>query len=136
VELYAVLIGSPSAERRARDGRELLERGFSRYVRATLVGEGAVYGHAAVRGRPGTSVPYGVAGALQAPIRIGGGPITEVVTAQRTVAAPVSAGQVVGSVTLRQAGHVVGRRDLVAARGAGGPTIWDRIRSGIEAVLP
>jgi D-alanyl-D-alanine carboxypeptidase (penicillin-binding protein 5/6) len=136
VELYAALIGSPSAEERTRDGRELLERGFSRYARATLVGEGAVYGHAAVEGRPGTSVPYRVAAALQAPLRIGGGPVTEVVTAQRTVAAPVAAGQVLGSVTLRQAGRVLGRRDLVAARAAGGPTIWDRIRSGLGAVLP
>jgi D-alanyl-D-alanine carboxypeptidase (penicillin-binding protein 5/6) len=136
VELYAASIGSPSAEARALDGRQLLELGFSRYARATLVAEGAVYGRATLDGRPGTTVPYRIAAALQAPLRIGGEPVTEVVTAQRRLDPPVQEGEVVGSVTLRQGDHVLGRRDLVAARAAGGPSVWDRIRSGLEALLP
>jgi D-alanyl-D-alanine carboxypeptidase (penicillin-binding protein 5/6) len=136
MELYTAVIGAPSAQARARDGRLLLDWGFSRYARAALVGEGAVYGRAPVQGRPGTSVPYVAAGAVNAPIRLGGPPVTETIAAPRQLAPPVRAGQVLGSVTVRQGATVLGRRDLVAATGAGGPSLWDRVRSGFEALVP
>lgn len=135
VELYVAAIGSPSSGARARDAERLLEWGFSRYASATLLPDGAVLGRAPVAGRPGVSVPYRVASALRAPIRLGV-PVTEMLVAPVQVSPPVAAGQVLGTVTLRQGAHVLGRRDLVAARGASEPGLWDRLRSGVEALVP
>ena len=38
--------------------------------------------------------------------------------------------------TVLQDGHVIGRSPLVAAEGAGSPSIWDRVRAGVEALVP
>jgi hypothetical protein len=52
------------------------------------------------------------------------------------VRAPVMAGQPLGTVSVLQDGHVIGRSPLVAAQGAGSPSIWDRVRAGVEALVP
>jgi D-alanyl-D-alanine carboxypeptidase (penicillin-binding protein 5/6) len=135
VGLYAALIGSPSAAARARDGRRLLDWGFAQYARATVVSEGAVLGRVPVQGRPGTTVPYRVASALSAPLRLGA-PLTQRVVVPAQVPAPVTAGQALGLVSVSQNGHVVGRGPLVAAESAGSPGLWDRLRAGVEALIP
>lgn len=134
-ELYAALIGAPSASARAREGQQLLDYGRSQYATATLIPEGAVFGSVPVDDRPGTSVPYRAASPLVAPLRLGE-PVTETVTAPPEIDAPVAEGQVVGSVTLRQGERVLGRRDLVAAESAGEPSVWDRVRAGVEELVP
>ena len=134
-ELYAALIGAPTASARARDGLSLLDYGRSRYAAATLIQEGAVFGRVPVDERPGTSVPYRAAAPLVAPLRLGE-PVTETLTAPPEIEAPVAEGQVIGSVTLRQGERVLGRRDLVATEAAGEPSVWDRVRAGVEALVP
>ena len=134
-ELYAALIGSPSEAARARDGERLLELGRAGYAPATLIAEGAVFGRVPVDDRPGTAVAYRAAAPLVAPLRLGQ-PVTETVSAPPEIEAPVVEGQVIGSVTLRQGERVLGRRDLVAAEGAGEPGVWDRVRAGFEALAP
>jgi hypothetical protein len=52
------------------------------------------------------------------------------------VKGPVSVGQVLGTVTLRQGSHILGRRNLVAERSADGPGLWDHIRSGLGNLIP
>lgn len=135
VTLYVSIIGSPSSEARARDAERLLGWGFSQYARGTLVSGDAVLGSAPVDDRPGVSVPYRAASALTAPIRLGR-PLTQTLVAPTEVRAPVSAGEVIGSITLRQGDHVVGRRDLVATEGAGSPGLWDHLRAGLGALVP
>jgi D-alanyl-D-alanine carboxypeptidase (penicillin-binding protein 5/6) len=134
-ELYLALIGSPSEEARARDGMELLDLARAGYAPATLIGEGAVVGEAPVRDRPGTSVEYRAAAPLVAPLRLGV-PVTETVEAPAEIVAPVEEGQVIGRITVRQGDRVLGRRDLVAAESAGEPSVWDRVRAGVEALVP
>jgi D-alanyl-D-alanine carboxypeptidase len=134
-QLYAALIGASSAAARARDGLRLLDYGRSQYAPATLIPEGAVFGRVPVDDRPGTSVAYRAAAPLVAPLRLGE-PVTETVTAPPEIEAPVDEGQVVGNVTLRQGDRVLGRRDLVAAEAAGEPSVWDRVRAGVEALVP
>ena len=80
-------------------------------------------------------MPYRAASPLVAPLRLGE-PVTETVTAPPEIDAPVAEGQVVGSVTLRQGERVLGRRDLVAAESAGEPSVWDRVRAGVEELVP
>lgn len=136
VSLYAAIIGAPSAEARAREGKRLLDWGFSRYARATLLPADAAYGRLPVEGRPGVSVPYRASAGLSAALRLGGEPVTQALVAPPRLRAPIAAGQVLGSVTLRQGDRVLGRRELVAMTGAGSPTLWDRVRTGVEALVP
>jgi D-alanyl-D-alanine carboxypeptidase (penicillin-binding protein 5/6) len=134
-ELYLALIGASSEPARAEGGLDLLRYGRARYAPATLIAEGAVFGRVPVDDRPGTSVEYRAAAPLVAPLRLGV-PVTETIAAPPEIAAPVEEGQVIGSVTVRQGGRVLGRRDLVAAESAGEPGIWDRVRAGVEALVP
>jgi D-alanyl-D-alanine carboxypeptidase (penicillin-binding protein 5/6) len=135
VELYAAMIGSPGAAARARDGERLLDWGFSHYARATLIPGDATLARIPVDDRPGTSVPVRVAGELSGSLRLGE-PVTQTLVAPTEVTAPVDAGEVLGTVTVRQGERVVGRRELVAAEAAGEPSLWDRVRSGVEALVP
>jgi serine-type D-Ala-D-Ala carboxypeptidase (penicillin-binding protein 5/6) len=135
VQLYAALIGAPSSAARARDAARLLDWGFAQYARATLLPDGAVIGRAPVQRRPGRSVPYRARAGLAGPIRLGQ-PVTARVVAPTGLRAPVEEGQVVGRIALVQGGRVIGRRDLVAAEGAGEPSLWDRVRAGMRALVP
>jgi D-alanyl-D-alanine carboxypeptidase len=135
VEMYAALIGSPSDAARARDAERLLDWGFSHYARATLVPADATLARIPVDDRPGTTVPVGVDRDLEAPLRLGE-PVTQELVAPTEVTAPVEAGEVLGTVTVRQGERVVGRRDLVATEAAGEPSLWDRVRAGVEALVP
>ncbi len=134
-ELYAAIIGEPSSYARARDAKRLLDWGFSRYARAALLTRGAVLGTVPVDGRPGVSVPYRAAAALDAPVRLGR-PLARTIVVPAEVQGPVREGQVLGSVTYRQGSHLLGRRDIVAAKGADGPGIWDHLRNGVENLIP
>jgi hypothetical protein len=62
--------------------------------------------------------------------------ITQTLVAPVEVRGPVEAGQVLGTVTLRQGDHVLGRRDLVATRAEDGPGLWDHVRSGVGNLFP
>ncbi len=135
VELYVALIGAPSSAARAQGAKRLLDYGFSQYASADLVAAGTVFGRVPVAGRPGREVPYRASRSLRAPIRIGQ-PVTETIAAPTQVSAPVDQGEAVGTVTLRQGAHVLGTRELVAAESAGAPGIWDRVRSGLGALVP
>lgn len=135
VELYAAIIGAPSSRARALDAKRLLDWGFSQYARATLVPAGAVLGRVPVAGRPGVEIPYRASAPMNAPIRLGQA-ISQILVAPADVRAPIRAGQVLGTVTVSQGDHVLARRDLVAARGADPPGLWDHVRAGIGNLLP
>ncbi len=135
VQLYVALIGAPSAAARARGGRRLVDWGFSQYSRATVVPAGATLGRVPVQGRPGTSVPYRASSAVTAPLLLSA-PVSERVVVPAQVRAPVTAGQPLGLVSVLQNGHVIGRGPLVAAESAGSPSLWDRLRAGVEALVP
>ena len=134
-ELYAVLLGSPGETQRARDAKRLLDWGFRQYARPTLVSRGQSMVRVRVRQRPGTTLVLRAAGPpLQATIRLGR-PVRASLQAPAEVVAPVSRGQVVGRVVIRQDGRVLGTRPLVAERAVGAPGLLDRLRAGIQGVL-
>jgi serine-type D-Ala-D-Ala carboxypeptidase (penicillin-binding protein 5/6) len=134
-ELYLAVIGAPSAAARADDAERLLRYGRSLFAPATLIAAGAEYGRVPVHDRPGTEIAYRAAAPLVAPLRLGD-PVSETVVAPPEIRAPVAEGQVIGSVTVRQGDRVLGRRALVAAESAGEPSLWDRVRAGVEALVP
>lgn len=135
VELYVALIGASSSEGRARDAEALMRWGFSQYARPMLVPPGTVVGRVPVQYRPGASVPYRVERGIRPPIRLGE-PLTEEIVAPREIDGPVNAGDVLGSLTIRQGDRVVARRDLIAAESAAAPGIVDRVNAGLRALIP
>jgi D-alanyl-D-alanine carboxypeptidase (penicillin-binding protein 5/6) len=135
VQLFVALIGAPSPAARARGGRRLLDWGFSQFARATVVPSDTTLGRVPVQGRPGTSVPYRASSSITAPLLLTE-PVRQRVVVPARVRAPVMAGQPLGTVSVLQDGHVIGRSPLVAAEGAGSPSIWDRVRAGVEALVP
>lgn len=135
VELYAALIGSPTEEARVSDTERLLDWGFSQFGRATLVRDGQVFARAAVRDRPGVTVPLRAKGVLSAAIRVDES-FTETVVAPPEIIGPVARGTVLGSVTVKAGTRVMGRRPLVAGADIAAPSIADRIRAAWDQVTP
>lgn len=136
VTLGLALIGSPSEAVRAFDAKSLFEWGFRQYARPELLPDGAVVGSADIRDRPGVSVDYRVDGAVRMPIRVDGPPIKEVITAPAELQGPVSEGDVLGEIVVRQGERELARRDLVAAESATGPGLWDRVRDVLGSLTP
>ncbi|MGD9570264.1 MAG: D-alanyl-D-alanine carboxypeptidase family protein [Thermoleophilia bacterium] len=135
VALYAAIIGSPSSDRRALDADALLTYGFRQYGRATLIGRDEVVGRVPVDDKPGTEIPYRAERPLVAALRLDGAPVTETIEAPVELSGPVTAGQEVGTITVRQGDRVLGRRALIATSGASAPSVWDRFRAGIGSLL-
>ncbi len=125
VTVYATLLGSPSRAERNADLESLLVWGLGQFRVLPVVQAGRTY--ASVR------LPYGradlglVAGSpLEAVVRVGR-PLVERVTAVARVSLPVRAGTRLGSVAIWADGRLVGRRDLVAARSVGRPSLPGRL---------
>lgn len=135
VDLYVALIGATSTEGRTLDAQALLEWGFAQYARVLLLPPGAVMGEVPVQYRQGEAVTYRAQGGARPPIRLGE-PVTEEIVAPLEIDGPVREGDVLGTVTFRQGGRVVARRDLVAAESAEAAGLLDRVRAGWGALLP
>lgn len=135
VRLYVSMIGASSTEGRAADAEALLRWGFSQYARPMLVEPGAVVGRAPVQYRPGVSVSYRVDRGIRPPIRLGVA-VTEEIVAPAELEAPVVEGDMLGTLTIRQGGRVLARRDLIAAESVAAPDVLDRVGAGLRALLP
>ena len=134
IELYAAMIGSPSRAQRARDAKRLLDWGFAQYVRVVPLEAGRVVVRVPVRDRPGVTAPLTVDRTLTVSIHTGR-------TLRRTLVVPVeltgplAAGTAVGQVTIEDGAQVLGTRRLVVAEAVDGPSIAERIRSGLGRLL-
>jgi D-alanyl-D-alanine carboxypeptidase (penicillin-binding protein 5/6) len=128
-EVFAAIIGAPSRDARAVEARRLLRYGLAQFSRATLIGRDRVVARVGVRRRPGVAVELTVRRPLTASLRLGR-PLSETLTAPSQLVAPLRAGQVVGSVVVREGRRVVGRRDVVVARDVAAPSLLERLRAG------
>lgn len=133
--LYAALIGSASEGARVTDGKRLLDWGFAQFARPTLLRAGEVLARTQVRDRPGVTVALQARRSLSAPIRLGE-EITESIVARPEVIAPVKRGQVVGKVTVRAGGRILGTVPLVASADVAAPGIADRLKAALDQVTP
>ena len=134
VELYAALIGEPSRSQRARDAKRLFDWGFAQYVRLEPLRHGQVVLRIPVRDRPGVTAPVTVDQSLAATIRLGR-KLRRRIVAPAELVGPVAAGEVVGEVTIMDGPRVLGTRKLVLQAPVGGPSVAERIRSGIGRLL-
>jgi D-alanyl-D-alanine carboxypeptidase (penicillin-binding protein 5/6) len=125
VTIYATLLGSPSRGRRNDDLRSLLIWGLAQFRVVPAVQQGRTYATVAL--------PYGrkplalvASKPLLAVARLGRS-LTETVVAPTSASLPVRAGAVLGRVVIRDGTHVVGSRELVAARTVNKPGLARRL---------
>jgi D-alanyl-D-alanine carboxypeptidase (penicillin-binding protein 5/6) len=130
IELYAAMIGSPSRAQRARDAKRLLDWGFAQYVRVVPLQAGRVVWRIPVRDRPGVTAPLTVDRTLTVSIHTGR-TLRRTLVVPAELVGPLSAGTVVGEVAIKDGGKVLGTRKLVLAEAVNGPSIAERIRSGL-----
>jgi D-alanyl-D-alanine carboxypeptidase (penicillin-binding protein 5/6) len=122
VRLYAILLGSPDEAHRDRDVARLLDWGFDRFQRGTLVRAGQVFGRS---GDVSAVASKGLSAMLDP-----GEQVRSRVVLPRRLNSPVQAGERLGYVELRSSRGLLGRVPLVASRAGGGhPSLVPWLRS-------
>lgn len=134
IELYVAIIGSPGRGQRARDAKRLLDWGFTRYVRVVPLRKEQVIISVPVRDRPGVVAPLTVDTELAATIKAGHA-LKRTIVAPAELIAPVAAGAVVGEVRVTDGARLVGVRKLIVVQAIDGPSVAERIRSGIGRLV-
>jgi D-alanyl-D-alanine carboxypeptidase (penicillin-binding protein 5/6) len=123
--IYAVVLGAPTRAGRNADLEELLDWGFARYTRTTLVAEGREYATAAVPFREDERLSLVAEEGAEREVRKGR-PLLERVVAPAMVELPVRKGDRLGEVVVLDGEKVVARRALVAAEDLGAPGFRER----------
>ncbi len=122
--VYAVVLGSPTRERRNDALADLLDWGFDRFARTAVVTEGHAYASA--------DIPFSedrlelVAAEGAAPVLLRGRPLVETVVAASAIELPVRQGDVLGEVVVRDGERIVARRPLVAVADLDEPGFLER----------
>jgi D-alanyl-D-alanine carboxypeptidase (penicillin-binding protein 5/6) len=126
--VYAVILGSPSRSRRNADLTKLLDWGFDRYARFTLVRAGERYATAAVPFAENETLELVAAADASKLIRLGDGTqFVERIVAPAMVELPVEKGEKLGEIVVTDGDKEVARVDLVAARDIPEPSLGERV---------
>jgi D-alanyl-D-alanine carboxypeptidase (penicillin-binding protein 5/6) len=127
--LYAVILGSPSRERRNGDLTKLLDWGFDQYVSYPVLRAGERYATTAVPFAEEERLDLVAAAGASELVRLGdGSSFVERVIAPEMVDLPVQEGQKLGEVVVMEGEREVARTDLVAARAIPEPPLEERLR--------
>ena len=127
--LYAVILGSPSRQRRNADLTRLLDWGFDQYVSYPVLRGGERYATTAVPFAEGERLELVAAAGASELVRLGDGSrFVERVIAPEMVDLPVQKGQKLGEVVVMEGDREVARTDLVAARDIAEPPLEERVR--------
>lgn len=133
LELYAIVLDTPSELQRFRDARELLDWGFAHYRRQKLASKGTVVAEAPVSDFLDVTAPAKIAQDAYVTALDFDGPITRTVTVSE-VKAPVAKGQKLGVATFTQHGKVIASVSIVATKDIGAPNIFARAGIGVVRV--
>jgi serine-type D-Ala-D-Ala carboxypeptidase (penicillin-binding protein 5/6) len=125
--LYAVVLGTPSETARFDEARGLLDWGFAHYRRQQLATKGTVVAKPPVRDYLDVTVPAATSEDASASIIDVQGPIKRVVSVESSLAAPVKAGDRVGSVIFTQGGRTVATVPVIATESVRAPTLLERV---------
>jgi D-alanyl-D-alanine carboxypeptidase (penicillin-binding protein 5/6) len=133
-ELYAVVLGTRSDTARFAEARALLDWGFAHYRPQQLATSGTVVAKTPVRDYLDVSIPVAVSRDASASVIDVQGAIKRTVSVESSVAAPVRAGQKVGTLSFTQAGRPLATVPLVATESVRAPTLLERLGIGIARV--
>jgi D-alanyl-D-alanine carboxypeptidase (penicillin-binding protein 5/6) len=126
--VYAVILGSPSRERRNADLAKLLEWGFDQWARFPLVRKGDRHATAAVPFAEDEPLELVAAAGASELVRLGDGTqFVQRVVAPDMVELPVSKGQKLGEIVVTNSDAEVARVDLVATRDIAEPSLQERV---------
>jgi D-alanyl-D-alanine carboxypeptidase (penicillin-binding protein 5/6) len=123
--IYAVVLGSPTRERRNTDLRRLLAWSVSQYRTVSLVRH-ATYAQAAL-GYGRAAVGLFAAKPLLRVVRVGR-PLVQRVVAPSALALPVRRGEPVGRIEIWEGRKLLGSRPLLASRSVSRPGLGGRLR--------
>jgi D-alanyl-D-alanine carboxypeptidase (penicillin-binding protein 5/6) len=126
VTVYATILGSPTRSVRNQGLQSLLQWGLAQFRVVVAVRGDRTYATVALPfDRP--RLPLVASRPLRVVARLGR-PLTERVTARAVTSLPVRRGAVLGRVVVGDGTHVLGVRDLVAARSVARPSLAGRLR--------
>jgi D-alanyl-D-alanine carboxypeptidase len=126
--VYAVILGSPSRERRNADLARLLEWGFDQWARFPLVRKGDRYATAAVPFAEDEPLELVAAAGASELVRLADGTqFVQRVVAPEMVELPVSKGQKLGEIVVTNGDAELARVDLVATRDIAKPSLQERV---------
>ena len=125
VQLYAVVLGGPTRERRNADLAALLDWGFGQFGQVQLIESGASYARVLVPFDDDRRLDL-VADRAVSRIVQWEQALEERVVAPRIVSLPVIAGQELGTVQILAGGEIVAERPLIATESIDTPGLADR----------
>ena len=125
VQLYAVILGSPSRVKRNSDLAALLDWGFEQFGKVRLIEGTRPYAQALIPFAEGERLDL-VADRSVSRVVQWDEPLTERVTATRMISLPVMAGQELGRVQILSGDEIIADRPLIAAESVASADIIDR----------
>jgi D-alanyl-D-alanine carboxypeptidase (penicillin-binding protein 5/6) len=131
IELYAVVLGTKTESARFEQAKTLLEWGFAHYSVQQLTSADTTAALVVVTDYLDKTVPAIVAETTSTAVYDVRGPITVRADVAEEVAAPVAAGQRLGTLTVEQGGRLLSQVPIVAADAIPEPTFWEGIQIGV-----
>ena len=127
-ELVSAVLGTPSEAAREQDTLNLLQYGFYRYRRRTVISQGKLLAAAPIKYRRGTEVEFIAGKTVKRVVRRGTKVRLRVLGAPTEVRGPLRAGQKVGEIQVRARGETIATVPLVAATTVAEATLPARAR--------
>lgn len=127
VELIGVVMGATSEGGRNQEAKKLLDWGFAHYRNTTVVTAGEALGRVRVSDYLERTVAAESGETTAMPVFDLAGPVLRRVDLKADVPAPVSKGDVIGTMTLFQGKNVLAQVPVVATADVPEPSSWQRI---------
>jgi len=127
VELVGTVMGATSEGSRAQQAKRLLDWGFKHYKVTTVVEAGEPLGRVPVSDYLERTVGAQTAETTSMPVFDIAGPVSRRVELKSDVPAPVTRGDVIGTMTLYQGDSVLAQVPVVASGDVQVPSAWQRV---------
>jgi D-alanyl-D-alanine carboxypeptidase (penicillin-binding protein 5/6) len=127
IELVGTVMGAASEGGRAQQAKRLLDWGFAHYRTTTVVTAGEALGRVRVSDYLERTVRAQAAETTAMPVFDLAGPVSRRVELQADVPAPVTKGDVLGTMTLYQGDAVLAQVPVVASADIPAPSVWQRV---------
>lgn len=135
VNVISVVMGDPSERARNEDSLALLRYGLRSYRARTILPEGRVVGHTALKFRDGQSVPIVAGATFKRVLRVGEHASVSITGLPSKVDGPLPRGSRVGTAVVRSEGRVLKRLALVTARPVAEAGLGDRLNDFVGRSL-